>query len=316
MQRSYAIGQSLAVHVIVVAVAWFGLPQLSRDIAVDQPVLTVDIVETVPETNLDEGAEATAEAADAAPAPKEASAAPPPAPPPPAPAPPSPRAESVPIPAPKSAAAPDKPREKSVAASRVAAPPKRPWEKSPEFKKRKQQQALLTSKLQDLTRRKNEQRRRQQEEEDEKRKAREKLENLVAKQQDKEKQAEKDEAKEKLDQLVGQALNTPARTDSRLGVSDIDRLRARLAQCWKPPPGAAGAHTLIVDIIVRFNAKAEVQSVEIEDEARFRRDETFRAAANAARRAAFECSPLPVPPEYLKQWKELTIEFDPRFIRR
>ena len=315
--RGAAIGQSLTVHVVVVAVAWFGLPHLTRDLSFDQPVLTVDIVEVTPETNLEEGIDANPDPVEESP-PEEA---PPPdtPPPPPSPtAPPAPAAEAEPVPTPELAAdsPPEKPDVKPVKATKVAAPPRPPREKSPDYKKRQQQQAVLTSKLQDLTRRTEEQRRRQEEEDDEKKKAQEKLAELVDEQRKQQDQAEKDEAKEKLDELVGQALNTPRRTSATLGISDIDRLRSHLATCWSPPPGAARANTLIVDIIVRLDAQAVVQSVRIKDESRFKREEAYRAAANAARRAVFACSPLPLPLESYEEWKELEIAFDPRFITR
>ena len=315
MHRGIDIGQSLAVHTLVVAVVWFGLPHLSRDFAVDQPVLTVDVVDTVPETNLDEGIDALLKQPLDTPPTEEA--APEEAPPPPPPEPPTPKAEAEAEPVPNPDAAPEsqpaKSEVKPVEVARVAAPPKRPQHKSPATKRQKQQ-AVLTSKLQDLTRRTQEQRRRQQEENEEKKKAREKLEQLVAEKQEQDRQEDKEDTQEKLEELVGQALNAPRRDSGALGVSEIDRLRNHLAACWSPPPGAAGADALIVDIIVRFDAKGVVKNVEIEDKSRFRRDETFRAAANAARRAVFDCSPLPLTAQ--EDTNALVFGFNPRFITR
>ena len=300
MQRGVAIGQSLLVHTLVVVVAWFGLPHLSRDLAIDQPVLTVDVVNTVPETNLDEGIEAALDAAENTPPPEQESRpapeeAPPPPPPPPAPS--EAKVEAVPIPKPD--AVPDKPTEKPKSepvkkVANLAAPPKRPTRKSPDFK-RKQQQAALTSKLQDLTQRKQQQRRQEEE---------------------KERQIKKDETKEKIEQLVGQALNTPKRDSGALGVSVMDRLRDHINKFWNPPSGAAGADALIVDIIIRLNTKAEVTHVEVRDGGRVGRDAAFRAAASAARRAVLEASPLPLPLDNHEAWKEIIFRFDPRFITR
>ena len=316
MYRGIDIGQSLAVHTLVVAVVWFGVPHLSRDLAVDQPVLTVDVVDIVPETNLDEGIDALLTQPLDTPPPEEAAPedAPPPPPPPPEPPTPKSEAEAEPVPSPDAApeSPPTKPEVKPAEAARVAAPPKRPQHQSPATKRQKQR-AVLTSKLQDLTRRTDEQRRREQED-DKKTKAQEKLEQLVAEKQEQDRQEEKEDAKEELDELVGQALNTPRRDSGALGVSEIDKLRNHLAACWSPPPGAAGADALIVDIIVRFDAKGVVKNVEIEDKARFRRDETFRAAANAARRAVFDCSPLPLTAQ--EDTNALVFGFNPRFITR
>ena len=300
MVRSSAIVKSLVFHVAVVGMFVVSFPFLSRDIAPEQPILTVDIVKTTPETNLDEGIEtqSDSEASQA-----DADDAPPPPPPPTPPAPPPPAtpapeiAEAVPTPSvnPKPAKTPDtKPQP-------VAAPPKRPTQHSPEFKKRQQEQALLTSKLQDLTERQAKLKKEDQEKKDKE-------------------AAERKEAQDKLDQIVGQALNTPRRTSSSLGVAQIDLLRNHIATCWNPPPGASSADALIVDIIVRLNRhddkSADVEEVEIVDKAKMRSDGTFRAAALAARRALIECSPLPLPLGKGETQRELQFEFNPRFITR
>ena len=329
MVRLSAVAKSLIFHVLVVAGFVVTMPFLSRDIAPEQPILTVEIVNTVPETNLDEGVEGKSEpkpqpkpvAEDKAPPP------PPPPPPPPAPQPePEPQpsvaeevaeAVPVPVPEPKPEKAPT-PKAKKTPPKPVAAPPKRPIQKSPEYKKRQEQQAQLTSKLKDLTERQKTLRK-QKEEDRKKKEAEAKLTKLLEQQQkkkDEADQAERQETEEKMADLIGQALNTPRKKSGKLGISDRDRLRSHLAVCWTPPPGAAGADTLIVDIIVRLDKRAEVKDVEIEDKSRVQSDATFKAAARAAQRAIFDCSPLPLPLDQYEVWKELQFAFDPRFITR
>ena len=330
MVRLSAVAKSLIFHVLVVAGFVVTMPFLSRDIAPEQPILTVEIVNTVPETNLDEGVEGKSEpkpqpkpvAEDKAPPP------PPPPPPPPAPQPePEPQpsvaeevaeAVPVPVPEPKPEKAP-KPKAKKTPPKPVAAPPKRPIQKSPEYKKRQEQQAQLTSKLKDLTERQKTLRKQKEEEDRKKKEAEAKLTKLLEQQQkkkDEADQAERQETEEKMADLIGQALNTPRKKSGKLGISDRDRLRSHLAVCWTPPPGAAGADTLIVDIIVRLDKRAEVKDVEIEDKTRVQLDATFKAAARAAQRAIFDCSPLPLPLDQYEVWKELQFAFDPRFITR
>ena len=174
---------------------------------------------------------------------------------------------------------------------------------------------MLTSKLQDLTRRKQEQST-NQEEDDDKKKAQEKLAKLVEEQRNQQQQAEKDETKEKLEQLVGQALNTPKRTDAALGVSDADRLRDHIAGCWNPPSGAAGADSLTVGIIIKTDSDANVQIADVEDKSRWRRDKTFKAAAQAAVRAVVDCSPLPLPKDDSGEGRSFIFVFNPGFITR
>lgn len=334
MPSNGAFAQSVIFHGLVVGAFVIGMPYLSREIAPEQPILTVDIVNVVPETSLDEGAEVQE---TPKPQPKQAeepktpSAPPPPPPPPPTPQPapeippPAPKtADAVPVPSPEpkpvAAPKPEKPKSKPKP---IKAPPKKPVKKSPVYKQAKQTQLALASKLQDLTDRQATLRRQKEEEEKKKKKARKKLDDLLAQSQkaneedqaEKDK-AEKDKAKAKLDQIAGQALNTAPRKSSLTGVSLGDLLRNHIGKYWSPPPGAAGADALIIDIIVRLNAQAEVQDVAIVDKARFNSDHTYKAAANAARRAIFDASPLPLPLDEYEQWKELTIKFDPSFITR
>jgi outer membrane biosynthesis protein TonB len=322
-----AIVKSLIFHVLIIAVFTATFPFLSRDVAQDQPILTVEFVDTAKETNLDEGVKGKAEpkAAEA----EEEAEAPAPAPvPPPPPPPPQPEltpsaaeqvAEAVPLPTPtpKPVKAPEsKPKS---APKPVQAPPKRPIQQSPDFKKRQEEQALLTSKLQDLTERNKALQRQKEEDERKKKEANDKLAKLLADQQkkkDEANQAEREETEEKMADLIGQALNTPRKNAGKLGISVQDRLRSHIAVCWTPPPGASGADALIVDIIVRLNQRAEVKDVEIEDKARMQSDATFKAAALAAQRAIVDCSPLPLPLDQYDVWKELTFDFNPQFITR
>jgi len=328
--RGSAIGQSIAFHVLVVAVFFLGMPLLSRDIAPEQPILTVEIIQTLDDTNLNEGLEGKTESKpQPAEEVKEAEVPPPPPPPPPAPVPPPPAPvpapateakivaeDAVPLPSPKPTpkkapqSAPPKPKAKPAA---VAAPPQRPITKSPDYKKKKEQQLQLASNLQNLIENKSQRQREEKEKEDRKKETKDKLKDLLASQHDKKKA---DETKDKVTQLVGQALNAPKAKSGPLGMSVIDQLRSHLAVCWSPPPGAAGADALIVDIIVRLNSKAEVEYVGIVETARYKSNQTFKAAADAVMRAVFDCSPLPLPLEKYETWKELQFEFNPRFITR
>ena len=329
MVRLPAVLKSIVFHGVIVTAFVVGMPLLSRDIAPEQPILTVDIVNVAPETNLDEGVEGESKPK---PQPKkqpepEDTPPPPPPPPPPAPAPepePTPSvaeevAEAVPVPTPepKPVKASKPKTEKKAKPKPVKAPPKRPSQKSPEYKKRQDQQAQLTSKLKDLTERQKTLRKKKAEDEKKKNQAEDKLKKLLEQnKKDKAEDSKREETEEKMADLIGQALNTPRKTSAKLGISDQDLLRSHIAVCWTPPPGAAGADTLIVDIIVRLNKRAEVKDVEIEDKARMKADPTFKAAARAAQRAIFNCSPLPLPLDKYDAWKELSFAFDPRFITR
>ena len=103
---------------------------------------------------------------------------------------------------------------------------------------------------------------------------------------------------------------------SPIGVSELDRVRMHIASRWNPPPAAAGADKLKVDIFVRLEQDGSVIDASIVEERRYNTDQTYRAAANAALRAVLDASPLPLPPEKYDQWREFIFGFDPRFISR
>ena len=103
---------------------------------------------------------------------------------------------------------------------------------------------------------------------------------------------------------------------SPIGVSELDRVRMHIASRWNPPPAAAGADKLKVDIFVRLEQDGSVIDASIVEKKRYDSDQTYRAAANAALRAVLDASPLPLPPEKYDQWREFIFGFDPRFISR
>ncbi len=107
--------------------------------------------------------------------------------------------------------------------------------------------------------------------------------------------------------------NVVDRLADRLTVSEIDALRAQLAQCWSVMGGARNAEDLIVEVRVVINSDRTVQRATIIDKARYNRDSHFRAAADAAVRALNNprCSPLKLPENKYESWKSTIIRFDP-----
>lgn len=115
------------------------------------------------------------------------------------------------------------------------------------------------------------------------------------------------------DLIAGLAMSAPTLGD-KMTISQVDRLRQQLSQCWNVPVGAKDADELVVDLRVEMNPDRTVRSVEILNKRRYRQDSFFRAAADSARRALYNpnCTPLALPPDKYDQWKELTIRFNPK----
>jgi outer membrane biosynthesis protein TonB len=95
-----------------------------------------------------------------------------------------------------------------------------------------------------------------------------------------------------------------------------DSLRSQIAQCWSPPVGAPHAEDLIVDFDLLLNPDGSVaQTPQLTgDSASAASGNPYtRAAAEAARRAIYECAPYKLPADRYTQWREINpFHFDPR----
>ena len=312
---------SIGLHLGVVLLAIVGLPSLNRPLPEDQPLVTLEMVQTVPTTNVNEGGEVNT-AKEEQQAAKRKQPAPPP--PPPKPAPSAPDAPSKPTPRapdPTAEIIPEKPQNKpKLAEAQPPAPPKSKPQQSAAEKmptklpkappkranKMAQQNELakkrtdaLTGVMQNLA------------------KAKAVNEDAEKKRREQERKIAADKLNDSVSAAAGDVLKAPEKpVIGPLGLSDIDRLRAHLSKCWDPPIGAAGSDTLIVDIIVSLDRDGRVLSAKVDNKLRFNTDRIFKVAAEEAIRATRECSPLPLPPEKYEQWKSFVFVFDPRFLSR
>lgn len=314
------IALSLGFHILVVTLFTIGWPFFNSDETDIQPLIVVDIVRTVPNTNL-AAAESGGKAADIE---QEETRKKPPPPPPPPPAP-LPKSVAQAKPTPKAAPEPVTDAAEILPTKTVSAPVTRPKPKAPQANKKPvsapvsrpkppQKKAMPSPKVKPN---KLAQKSRQKEKADalngllqnlaEATQAREAEENQKA-----QKKALNKKLAQNLTAAVGDALKTPSSSSIMpLGVSDIDRLRSHISKHWTPPVGAKGARQLKVDIFVKLERDGKVTRAEIVDKSRFNRDKLFSVAARAARSAILEASPLPLPAEKYELWKEFIFGFDP-----
>jgi hypothetical protein len=323
---------SIVLHIAMAVLFAVGLPSIKRKLPEEQPIIAMEIVQTVPISNLTEGSKASTAKKAQEPAKRKNT----PPPPPPKAAPKSKPAKTVakvkpkPVPAPKvpdkaAEIIPDKSKPKPKVKPKLApvktptppkkkpkraqtattptklpkAPPRRENKLAKASKQKKKQAQALTGVMQNLAKAKQ-----VNEDAEKKRRA-----------QERKKAAEK--VNKTLTATTGNALKAPkAPVIAPMGPSDFDRLRAHLSKCWDLPVGSAGADTLIVDIIVTSDRDGTVLTAEIKDKTRYKIDRAFKAAAAEAQRATLECSPLPLPPEKYDQWKSFVFAFDPRSLSR
>lgn len=100
-----------------------------------------------------------------------------------------------------------------------------------------------------------------------------------------------------------------------LSISEKDAIRSQFIPCWRMPAGAKDAHTLAVRIKVQLQADGTVLDAQVAPDLlmRYNADTFFRAAADAAKRAVYQCSPLKnLPADKYGTWKDMEINFDPQ----
>ena len=90
-----------------------------------------------------------------------------------------------------------------------------------------------------------------------------------------------------------------------------DALKSQIYQCWSPPVGAPNASDLVVDFDLSLNPDGTPASAT--SSALSSGNPYTRAAAEAARRAIFQCQPYRLPADRYSQWREINpLRFDPR----
>lgn len=100
-------------------------------------------------------------------------------------------------------------------------------------------------------------------------------------------------------------------------ISEKDAIRRHFERCWNVPAGARDAANLIVDIRVSVNPDGWVRAAEIVDIEKMQTDPFYRSAAESARRAVLNprcrsLKPLNLPVKKYDQWKHMTITFNPK----
>ena len=97
--------------------------------------------------------------------------------------------------------------------------------------------------------------------------------------------------------------------------TEIAILRNHVRQCWNAPYSANELNK-IINLKIFTNPDGSVVNVEIIDVAFYKKDPIYRAAADSARRAVKDCSPLPLPKNKYDLFKIFTFNFDTSFINR
>ncbi len=113
--------------------------------------------------------------------------------------------------------------------------------------------------------------------------------------------------------LKNQNQNLNVIEEQKATATEIDILRNHVRQCWNAPY-AANELNKIINLKIFTNPDGSVVNVEIIDVSFYKKDPVYRAAADSARRAVKDCSPLPLPKNKYDLFKIFTFNFDTSFI--
>lgn len=107
------------------------------------------------------------------------------------------------------------------------------------------------------------------------------------------------------------SIGTSKGTARQLTQSELDALRARLAQLWNPPAGAQNPQELVVAIRIRLKPDGTLAAPP--QVTTSGQSPLFMAARDSAIRAVFRGQPFDMlRPETYELWKDIEVTFDPR----
>lgn len=95
-----------------------------------------------------------------------------------------------------------------------------------------------------------------------------------------------------------------------MSINEIDAFRRQVSQCWNPPVGGLGAEDLLVKVRLKLRKDGSLlnqPTVMNRGNSPF-----FRAAADSATRAIWQCQPYHLPAAKYKLWRDMIINFDPQ----
>jgi outer membrane biosynthesis protein TonB len=299
---SYAY--SALLHLAIVLVAVFGLPQFWREPPMDETPMVVDIVPIGAKTNppplQDNKPQPEPQKAEPEPPkpeppkpepPKPEPPKPPPPPtpaPPPPPPPPEPKPEPAPAPIPKPEPKPEAPKP----------PPPKP-EPKPEPPKKQKVEDELDSLLKSVDKKKPT----PKDELDKLLKSTEKLKPSTP--------TDSKATQTSPQSVRGSSMNNP---NEPVSMTEKDAIRAHVEKFWNIPAGAKDADKLVVQIRVSVLPDGTVTDAQIQmGDPTMLANPFYQAAADSARRAVRAASPLPIPRDKYDQFKDFTLAFNPKF---
>ncbi len=122
------------------------------------------------------------------------------------------------------------------------------------------------------------------------------------------------EVLKKIRNIIGNSNRQVKETDIKLSQTDINKIQNHVKKYSNFSYAASQVKT-IIPLKISAITDGTVKSVKILDKSSYKKDKFYRAAADAARRAVLDSSPLPLPKGMEKEFENFIFDFDTSFIR-
>ena len=107
---------------------------------------------------------------------------------------------------------------------------------------------------------------------------------------------------------LGSASASP---NAQLSQTEIDALRERIRDCWSPPPGIDANTNIYISLRVLFKPDGSLAQMPVIVAGSA--SPMGPALAESGKRALLMCQPFTMlKPEHYAQWKDITVDFNPR----
>ena len=98
-----------------------------------------------------------------------------------------------------------------------------------------------------------------------------------------------------------------------------DMIQSHMTRCWRNSLDAPDPDELAVEVELTLTRSGDLASPpRLVDQARVLNSPNpyLRIAGERALRAANQCAPYPLPPEYYSEWRQITVNFSPSLYSR
>ena len=130
----------------------------------------------------------------------------------------------------------------------------------------------------------------------------------------KKEKANKEDLLNKIKKMAGNSNRQVKKNSLNFSQTDIDRISNHVRKFFNVSYAASEVNNIITLKIIT-NLDGTVQSVTIIEKSKYMRNKFYRAAADAARRAVLDSSPLPLPKGKEKLFTNMIFDFNTSFIK-